>query len=58
MYACGAVLVALKLTDSLSLYPMQLLKEFRSVLREKKGMEQIEDSEEKLKKLLKRLFEA
>ena len=58
IYACGAILVALKLTDNLTLYPEQLLKTLRNMLREKKGKTEEEDSEEKTKKLLKKLFEA
>jgi hypothetical protein len=38
IYAIGAVLVALKLTDNLTLYPLQLVKTLRGLLREKRGM--------------------
>ena len=38
IYACGAILVALKLTDSFTLYPLQLLKTYRAILRDNKGI--------------------
>lgn len=58
IYACGAILVALKLTDNLTLYPVQLVKAYRTILRERRGKGDEEDDEERLKKLVKKLFDA
>ena len=44
-YACAAILVAAKLTENLEFYPKQIIKAMRAILRERKGMEAIEDDE-------------
>jgi hypothetical protein len=58
MYACAAILVAAKLTENMEFYPSMILKTLRAHLRKLKGLERIEDSEEKIKSLTKKLFEA
>lgn len=56
IYACAAILFAGKLTEQIE-FPADILKTCRTILREKKGIEG-EDSEEKFKSLLKKIFEA
>lgn len=56
IYACAAVLFAGKLTEQIE-YPADILKTCRAILREKRGLEG-EDSEEKQRYMMKKLFEA
>lgn len=58
MYACAAILVASKLTENMEFYPSMIIKILRAHLRKGKGLEGVEDTEEKLKNLTKKLFEA
>lgn len=57
MYACGAVLVGSKLMECLR-YPVQIIANCRKILRKKKNLEADEDSEDYLKKEVKKVFEA
>ena len=57
MYACGAVLVGTKLMECLR-NPIDILRVCRKFLRRKKNLAEDEDTDEFLKKLLKRVFEA
>jgi hypothetical protein len=57
MYACGAVLVGTKLMECLRV-PSQILGVCRRALRKRKNLEKDKDTEEYLRKEVKRVFEA
>jgi hypothetical protein len=57
MYACGAVLVGTKLMECLRI-PTQILGVCRKTLRKRKSLEEDKDSEEYLRKEVRRVFEA
>lgn len=56
-YACGAIFVGSKLMEHL-VSPIRILEACRRRLREKKNLEEDEDSEEYLKREVKKIFEA
>jgi len=55
MYACGAVLVGTKLMECLR-YPTKILGACRKILRTRKSLEADTDSDEYLKKEVKKVF--